>query len=299
MSGRAVNWSNVEDIALCQAWLIHTKTSIISVNQRNEDFWNKVMNQFHQNCSNAIIAPRSIGSIKAQWRVIESACTKYYAALLQVNRDRQSGQNADDRVTNANSVYQSRNKGKIFDFNHVWPLLQQNIKWNASLPTSATDTETDANQSEHNEDGSIPLDSDNDPPAFQPLSTIRSRPQGRNAAKKAKQGSAIQEALLREIQKQNEILKQQTEMISGYRAQLEEKERNKSEKKALKEEREIMSHDPSTMPEEIVKDYWVQRINEVMEKRRARNNSSNSGYSPSMETGYYPQAPDFPPSSNY
>ncbi|KAK0593389.1 hypothetical protein LWI29_035858 [Acer saccharum] len=204
-------------------------------------------------------------------------------------------------------VYQSRNKGKGFDFNHVWPLLQQNIKWNASVPTSATDTETDANQSEHNEDESIPLDSDNDPPTFQPLSTTRSRPQGRNATKKAKHGSAIQEALLGEIQKQNEILKQQTEMISGYRAQLEEKERKKSEKKALKEEREIMSHDPSTMPEGIVKDYWVQRINEVMEKRRARNNSSNSGYnpsssgynssnsnySPSMETGYYLQALDF------
>ncbi|KAK1572171.1 hypothetical protein Q3G72_028514 [Acer saccharum] len=282
MSGRATNWSNAEDIALCQVWLMHTETSIIGVNQRNEDFWNKVMNQFHQNCSNAIIAPQSIGSIKTRWRVTGSACTKYYAALLQVDQDRQSGQNADDR-------------------------------WNASVPTSATDTETDANQSEHNEDESIPLDSDNDPPTFQPLSTTRSRPQGRNATKKAKHGSAIQEALLGEIQKQNEILKQQTEMISGYKAQLEEKERKKSEKKALKEEREIMSHDPSTMPEGIVKDYWLQRINEVMEKRRARNNSSNSGYnpsssgynssnsnySPSMETGYYLQALDFPPSSNY
>ena len=48
----------------------------------------------------------------------------------------------------------------------------------------ATDTETDANQSGHNEDKSIPLDSDYDPSAFQPLSTTRSRPQGRNAAKK-------------------------------------------------------------------------------------------------------------------
>ncbi|KAK0575034.1 hypothetical protein LWI29_032992 [Acer saccharum] len=202
-------------------------------------------------------------------------------------------------VTNANSVYQSRNKGKSFDINHVWPLLQQNIKWNASVPTSATDTETNANQSEHNEDESIPLDSNNDPSAFQPLSTTRSRPQGRNAAKKATQGSTIQEALLGEIQKQNEILKQQIEMTLGYRAQLEGKERKKSEKKALKEEREIMSHDPSTMLEGIVKYYWVQRINEVMEKRRAHNNSSNSGYSSSMETGYYLQAPDFPPSSNY
>ncbi|KAK1567526.1 hypothetical protein Q3G72_013176 [Acer saccharum] len=282
MSGRVANWSYVEDIALCQAWLMHTETSIIGVNQRNKDFWNKVMNQFHQNCSNAIIAPRSIGSIKTRWRVIGFACAKYYASWLQVDRDRQIGQNADDRVTNANSVYQSRNKGKSFDFNHVWPLLQQNIKCNTSIPTSATDTETNANQSEHNEDKSIPLDSDNDPPAFQTLSTTRSRPQGRNATKKAK-------------------------------AQLKEKERKKSKKKALKEEREIMSHDPG-----IVKDYWVQRINEVMEKRRARNNSSNSGnypqqynlsslgynssnsgYSPSMETGYYPQAPDFRPSSNY
>ncbi|KAK1558902.1 hypothetical protein Q3G72_008062 [Acer saccharum] len=88
-------------------------------------------------------------------------------------------------------------------------------------------------------------------------------------------------------------------------AQLEEKEQKKLENKALKEEREILSHDPSTMPEGIVKDYWVQIINEVMEKRRAHNNSSTSGYSPSssgyhssnsryspsMETGYYPHAP--------
>lgn len=158
-------------------------------------------------------------------------------------------------MTNANSEYQSLNKGKGFDFNHVWPLLQQNIKWNTSVSTSATDTETDANQSERNEDESILLDSDNDPPAFQPLSTTRSRPQGRNAAKKAKQGSATQEALPGEIQKRNEILKQQSEMISGYREQLEEKERKKSEKKVLKEEREIMNHDPSTMLEGIVKDY--------------------------------------------
>ncbi|KAK1565559.1 hypothetical protein Q3G72_029543 [Acer saccharum] len=139
MSGRAANGSNVEDIALCQAWLMHTETSISVDNFP----------------LTAIIAPRSIGSIKARWRVIGSACTKYYAALLQVDRDRQSGQNADDR-------------------------------WNASVPTSVTDTEIDANQSEHNEEESIPLDSDNDPPAFQPLPTTRSRPQGRNAAKKAK-----------------------------------------------------------------------------------------------------------------
>ena len=133
-------------------------------------------------------------------------------------------------MINANSVYQSRNKGKSFDFNHVWPLLQQNSKWNASIPTSATNIETNANQSEHNEDESIPFDSDNDPPAFRPLSTTRSRPQGRNAAKKVKHGNAIQEALLREIQKQNEILKQQTEMISGYIAQLEEKRMKEVEK---------------------------------------------------------------------
>ncbi|GKB50356.1 hypothetical protein Tco_0901109 [Tanacetum coccineum] len=103
METRKLNtrWNDKEEILLAEAWIEHSQDANIGKDQRDEIYWNKIIEDFHN-------------------RTTDPA-------------NRKSGENEADLIETVKTVYLER-VGKKFLYPHVWKILKDYPKWDAAEP---------------------------------------------------------------------------------------------------------------------------------------------------------------------
>lgn len=203
---------------------------------------------------------------------------------------------------------------------HVWKDLKECVKYSAANSTVRVrdqDAPTDYTPDDQDE---TCLDTDDDPPSWQPVGPSRPRPLGRNKAKRAKAADPHQIHMLEAIDEYNdrsrvaeemrhdrERARQEREVARNMAWEAREKakearERAREAREQVKleraiewEEGQIMDKDLTNM-NDMQREYWGSKQAEIIARRRARATSSSAGYYPDM-TDLNQSYPGYPPNN--
>ncbi|GJU68947.1 hypothetical protein Tco_1255206 [Tanacetum coccineum] len=96
-----IRWNDKEEILLAEAWIEHSQDNNIRNDQRDEIYWNKIIEDFHDRTT----GPANRKSVENEADLIETVKTMYL-----------------ERV------------GKKFQYTHVWKILKEYPKWDAAEP---------------------------------------------------------------------------------------------------------------------------------------------------------------------
>ncbi|GJX75218.1 hypothetical protein Tco_0313813 [Tanacetum coccineum] len=96
-----IRWNDKEEILLAEAWIEHSHDNNIGKDQRDEIYWNKIIEDFHD---------RTTGPANLK-----------------------SGENESDLIETVKTVYLER-VGKKIQYPHVWKILKEYPKWDAAEP---------------------------------------------------------------------------------------------------------------------------------------------------------------------
>nr|XP_020178983.1 uncharacterized protein LOC109764589 [Aegilops tauschii subsp. strangulata] len=95
--GRAGNYTNAEDILLCNTWLQVSRDPSVGGDQSRDAYWNRMKEHFDvRNVSGIDHFERSL---RSRWSTINKDCQKWAAAQKAVDKLNPSGTNEDDRRT--------------------------------------------------------------------------------------------------------------------------------------------------------------------------------------------------------
>uniref|UniRef100_A0A8I6XJD1 No apical meristem-associated C-terminal domain-containing protein n=1 Tax=Hordeum vulgare subsp. vulgare TaxID=112509 RepID=A0A8I6XJD1_HORVV len=93
--GRADNYTNKDDILLCNTWLQVSRDPSIRGDQSRDAYWGRMKEHFDAHNVSGI--DRSERSLRSRWSTINSGCQKWAAAQKAVDKLNPSGTNEDDR----------------------------------------------------------------------------------------------------------------------------------------------------------------------------------------------------------
>ncbi|GKA51600.1 hypothetical protein Tco_0744796 [Tanacetum coccineum] len=96
-----IRWNDKEEILLAEAWIEHSQDNNIGNDQRDEIYWNKIIEDFHD----------------------RTTCPA----------NRKSGENEADLIETVKTMYLER-VGKKFQYTHVWKFLKEYPKWDEAEP---------------------------------------------------------------------------------------------------------------------------------------------------------------------
>ncbi|XP_076895916.1 uncharacterized protein LOC143548710 [Bidens hawaiensis] len=125
-SVRGTNFVSEEDKLLVSAWLNCSIDAIQGTDQKESQFWEKVLEYFDQ--YKKTTTERSLKSLTHRWSCIQKATNYFCSYLDQVEGLNQSGLTDHDKFDRAKIMYQSIRK-KIYRFEHCWHLLKDQPKW--------------------------------------------------------------------------------------------------------------------------------------------------------------------------
>ena len=95
--GRAGNYTNVDDILLCNTWLQVSRDPSVGGDQSRDAYWNRMKGHFDARNMSGI--DRSNRSLRSRWSTINSDCQRWAAYQKAVDKLNPSGTNEDDRVS--------------------------------------------------------------------------------------------------------------------------------------------------------------------------------------------------------
>ncbi|GJX39113.1 hypothetical protein Tco_0252416 [Tanacetum coccineum] len=96
-----IRWNDKEEILLAEAWIEYSQDNNIGKDQRDEIYWNKIIEDFHD---------RTTGPA-----------------------NRKGEENEADLIETVKTVYLER-VGKKFQYPYVWKILKEYPKWDAAEP---------------------------------------------------------------------------------------------------------------------------------------------------------------------
>ncbi|GJY92236.1 hypothetical protein Tco_0508018 [Tanacetum coccineum] len=123
-----IRWNNKEEILLAEAWIEHSQDANIGKDQRDEIYWNKIFEDFHDRTTGPA---RTKNMLTGKWTRMHGDCQRFNAYYKQANR--KSGENEADLIETVKTVYLER-VGKKFQYPHVWKILKEYPKWDAAEP---------------------------------------------------------------------------------------------------------------------------------------------------------------------
>ncbi|GJX16369.1 hypothetical protein Tco_0217201 [Tanacetum coccineum] len=123
-----IRWNNKEEILLAEAWIEHSQDNNIGKDQRDEIYWNKIIEDFHDRTTGPV---RTKNMLTGKWTRMHGDCQRFNAYYKQANR--KSGENEADLIETVKTVYLER-VGKKFQYPHVWKILKEYPKWDAAEP---------------------------------------------------------------------------------------------------------------------------------------------------------------------
>ncbi|GJX72787.1 SRG1-like protein [Tanacetum coccineum] len=117
-----------EEILLAEAWIEHSQDNNIGKDQRDEIYWNKIIEDFHDRTTGPV---RTKNMLTGKWTRMHGDCQRFNAYYKQANR--KSRENEADLIETMKTVYLER-VGKKFQYPHVWKILKEYPKWDAAEP---------------------------------------------------------------------------------------------------------------------------------------------------------------------
>ncbi|XBI21483.1 hypothetical protein VPH35_062598 [Triticum aestivum] len=134
--GRAGNYTNAEDILLCNTWLQVSRDPSVGGDQSRDAYWGRMKEHF--DVRNVSGIDRSERSLRSRWSTINKDCQKWAAAQKAVDKLNPSGTNEDDRYNIAQNLFTGEEKrtkkgkikkGRIFTLPHCYEVLKDDEKW--------------------------------------------------------------------------------------------------------------------------------------------------------------------------
>ncbi|PLW37723.1 hypothetical protein PCASD_11254 [Puccinia coronata f. sp. avenae] len=196
------NYTEKEDVPLCDSWLDVTQDPVVGTNQTGDGFWNRVTENYMKAFPNV---PRTAVGLKSHWATIQGFINKFAGCLNQINNWNQSGTKNKDRLTYALRLY-AKTYRKAFPhltcyniltaapkWNEYFTALEQKSKSDASKQKQTCSTTSDVPSSTQSARGvsSEPSESTEAPSNAETSSTTNiKRPVGHKQAKMAQQTSS-------------------------------------------------------------------------------------------------------------
>ncbi|KAE8798781.1 putative receptor protein kinase ZmPK1 [Hordeum vulgare] len=134
--GRAGNYTNKDDILLCNTWLQVSRDPSVGGDQSRDAYWGRMKEHFDAHNVSGI--DRSERSLRSRWSTINSDCQKWAAAQKAVDKLNPSGTNEDDRYNIAQNLFKEEErktkkgkikKGRIFTLPYNCEVLKDDEKW--------------------------------------------------------------------------------------------------------------------------------------------------------------------------
>ena len=95
--GRADNYTNADDILLCNTWLQVSRDPSVGGDQSRDAYWLRMKEHFDLHNMSGI--DRSARSLRSRWSTINRDCQQWSAAQKAVDKLNPSGTNDNDRVS--------------------------------------------------------------------------------------------------------------------------------------------------------------------------------------------------------
>ncbi|KAK9683642.1 hypothetical protein RND81_10G155500 [Saponaria officinalis] len=205
----ARNWTEKEDEALMSAWILCSSNPILGKNQRTITRWNDVFELYEksrtENQNQSQLGIRSIEGMKSRYKRLNSVVSQWVGCYAQVlNRPPASGTNIEDDIELAQKLFRTKNSNSDFvDFDVYNNVMSKHPKW--SLPKKVTADTTSGSKRSRSEMDSSPSSVNFGTPSSVNVGTPSSgnvptpssfnvdtndRPEGREAAKKKRNGKA-------------------------------------------------------------------------------------------------------------
>ncbi|XP_073355576.1 glutathione S-transferase T3-like [Aegilops tauschii subsp. strangulata] len=134
--GRAGNYTNAEDILLCNTWLQVSRDPSVGGDQSRDAYCLRMKEHF--DVRNVSGIDRSDRSLRSWWSTINKDCQKWAAAQKAVDKLNPSGTNEDDRYNIAQNSFKGEEKrtkkgkikkGRPFTLPHCYEVLKDDEKW--------------------------------------------------------------------------------------------------------------------------------------------------------------------------
>ncbi|XBH62031.1 hypothetical protein VPH35_116355 [Triticum aestivum] len=134
--GRAGNYTNVDDILLCNTWLQVSRDPSIGGDQSRDAYWGRMKEHFDVHSLSGI--DRSERSLRSRWSTINSDSQRWAAYKKAVDKLNPSGTNEDDRYNIAQNLFKEEErttkkgkikKGRVFTLPHCYNVLKDDEKW--------------------------------------------------------------------------------------------------------------------------------------------------------------------------
>ncbi|CAH0492263.1 unnamed protein product [Peronospora farinosa] len=138
--GKKTNWTTTEDQTLCRVWLSASDLQLHGVEQKASNFWNVVMELFHQELGSPVERP--LNGLKVRWTRINRDSQKFASIFneLQNKRMKQAEESGNDSSTEVALLTEQPwiDDAKIifhriyntkFAFEPCWKQLRYSPKW--------------------------------------------------------------------------------------------------------------------------------------------------------------------------
>ncbi|GJX51605.1 hypothetical protein Tco_0278450 [Tanacetum coccineum] len=98
-----IRWNDKEEILLAEAWIEHSQDNNIGKDQRDEIYWNKIIEDFHDRTTGPV---RTKNMLTGKWARMHGDCQRFNAYYKQENQ--KSGENEADFIETVKTVYLER-----------------------------------------------------------------------------------------------------------------------------------------------------------------------------------------------
>ncbi|XP_013617755.1 PREDICTED: glutathione S-transferase T2-like [Brassica oleracea var. oleracea] len=121
-------WTPKDDIVLISSWLNTSKDTVVSNEQRSDDFWTRIAACFAASHQDGGCKQREARHCKQCWHMINDLVCKFCGAYEAASREKTSGQNENDVLKQAHQIFYTNHKKK-FLLEHAWKELRLDQKW--------------------------------------------------------------------------------------------------------------------------------------------------------------------------
>ncbi|GJV60461.1 glutathione S-transferase T3-like protein [Tanacetum coccineum] len=94
-----IRWNDKEEILLAEAWIEHSQDNNIGKDQRDEIYWNKIVEDFHDRTTGPV---RTKNMLTGKWTRMHGDCQRFNAYYKQANR--KSGENEADLIETVKTI---------------------------------------------------------------------------------------------------------------------------------------------------------------------------------------------------
>ncbi|PLW37229.1 hypothetical protein PCASD_15348 [Puccinia coronata f. sp. avenae] len=137
---RQKNYTEKEDVQLCDLWLDVTQDPVVGTNHTGNGFWNRVTENYMKAFPNV---PRTAVGLKSRWATIQGFINKFAGCLNQINNRNQSRTTNKDRLTYALRLYAETYR-KAFPHLTCYNILTAAPKWNEYFTALEQKSKSDA-----------------------------------------------------------------------------------------------------------------------------------------------------------